>query len=166
MRWLSYFILAYISLGLQTGLAGFDTYRGAWPNFVLLAVVFIAVNAPREPALIGSLILGLLQDMATQQPLGLYAFSYGLVAMFIVSTQQTLYREHALTYFTMTLFGGFITGAVVLVHGWIHPPKAGITGPLNLLASTIYTAVLAPFVFGVLRKFKKLFDFQPRRRVY
>src|ERR1700749_2562039 len=88
MRWLTYFILAYLTLGLQIGLAGHIALGGARPNLVLLAVIFIAINAPRDAALLGCFVLGLLQDLTTQQPLGIFALSYGLVAMFTISTQQ------------------------------------------------------------------------------
>jgi len=39
MRWIVYFILAYVAIGLQAGLAPFLTWNGASPNFVLLAVI-------------------------------------------------------------------------------------------------------------------------------
>src|SRR5689334_580391 len=103
MRWLAYFILAYVALGLQMGLAPYLTFRGAPPNLVLLAVIFIALNAPRDPALLGCFGLGLLQDLATGQQPGLYAFSYGIVAMLVVAVQQTVYRQHPLTHASLAL---------------------------------------------------------------
>ena len=45
MRWISFFILAYVALGLQTGISAAMQWRHAGPNIVLLAVVFIAMNA-------------------------------------------------------------------------------------------------------------------------
>ena len=83
MRWLSYFILGYLAVALQIGLAPYLAYRGAVPNFVLLAAIFIAVNAPREAALLGCFMLGAMQDLVTQQPPGLFAFSYGLVSLLV-----------------------------------------------------------------------------------
>ena len=41
MRWLTYFILAYVIVGLQIGLGDYVRYQGAAPNLVLLAVIFI-----------------------------------------------------------------------------------------------------------------------------
>ena len=62
MRWLAFFILAYVMLGLQIGLSGFIEIHHA-PNFLLLVVVFIAINACRDTALAACLLLGLLQDL-------------------------------------------------------------------------------------------------------
>ena len=51
---------------------------------------------------------GVMQDLLTQTPLGLYALSYGLVGMFVVSTQEVVYREHPLTHFSLALVGGLL----------------------------------------------------------
>src|SRR4051812_19051797 len=149
MRSLPYFILAYVALGLQIGLGELSWMRGAGPNLPLLAVIFIAVNASREAALLGAFGIGVMQDMTTLQPLGLYALAYALVAMFVVSTQELVYREHPLTHFSLGLVGGLLTAAVVLIHGWIRPiapatlsgfPPARIAAS-GLMSSAIYTAI-------------------------
>src|SRR5687768_5377468 len=122
MRWLTYFILAYLALGLQVGLGQYVSYMGATPNLVLLAVIFIAINAPRDAALLGCFGLGLMHDLLTHQPPGLFAFAYGLVGLMAVGGQQVVYREHPLTHFSMALAGGVVVAVVVLLNGWIQPP--------------------------------------------
>src|SRR5579884_3280045 len=111
MRWPMYFILAYLSVALQVGLTPHLAYHGAAPNLVLLAAVFIAMHAPRDAALLGCFGLGVLQDLLTQQPPGLFALSYGLMALFIVGAQQAVYREHPLTHFSLALAGGLIAAS-------------------------------------------------------
>jgi len=164
MRWLTYFILAYLMLGLQIGLSGHVAIGGARPNLVLLAVIFIALNAPRDAALLGSFVLGCLQDLTTQQPMGIFALSYGLVAMFTISTQQIVYRGHPLTHFSLALVGSFLTDVVILLHGLIRGPKIS---PMILFYAAIYTAVLSPIVLGLLQQMKRAFAFQsaPRRTI-
>src|SRR5436305_14664380 len=110
MRWLPFFILAYVMLGVQVGLSGFDqVYRGR-PNFVLLAVVFIAVNAHRDAGLLGCFLLGLMQDLLTQSPLGLNAMAYGAIGMLVIGLQEVVYREHFLTHIALGLAGGLRYG--------------------------------------------------------
>src|SRR5215217_8560598 len=121
MRWLAYSILAYVAIGMQVGLGPYVTYRGAAPNIVLLAAVFVALNAPRDAALLGCFLMGLLQDLVTQQPPGLFALSYGLTAMVVVSAHQVVSREHPLSHFLLVLIGGLLTLAVLLLHAWVHP---------------------------------------------
>ena len=177
MRWLAYFILAYVAVALQIGMGPYVQWRGASPNLVLLAAVFVALNAPRDAALLGCFCLGVLQDLVTQQQPGLFALSYGLTGMVIFSAHQVVYREHPLTHFSLALVGGLITAAVLLLHAWIYPasPRVAATAgapalpairlsPGTEFTRALYTAVLAPVVLGLLQRVKKVFAFQPQRR--
>jgi len=161
MRWLTYFILAYVAVGVQSGSAHALAIGSALPNFALLAVIFIALNAPRDIALTAAFFIGLFQDICTGTPVGLYAFSYGIVAMFVISTQQIVYREHVITHFSVALIGGLMVAALVLLQSALRDP---ITAPaMPLFYGAIYTAVLAPLVIGILNRIRKVFQFQPRR---
>jgi len=175
MRWLTYFILAYIALGLQIGAGPFMQFQGASPNLALLAVIFIAMNAPRDAALLGALCLGLMQDFLSGQPPGLYALSYGLVGMFIVSAHDVAYRGHFLTHISLALVGGFMTMGILFLHAWLRPSLGPATNhevtvhamhisPGVEFARVIYTAALAPVVLGILQSLRKKFGFQPIRR--
>src|SRR5437762_5970604 len=55
MRWISYFILAYLIIAIQMALTGYLRWGQASPNLVLPAAVFIAINARREQALFGEI---------------------------------------------------------------------------------------------------------------
>jgi rod shape-determining protein MreD len=168
MKWLSYFILAYIALGFQVGLRGFIDVKGAAPNFVLIVVVFLALNATRESALVGCFLLGLMQDLLTMHPIGTWAVAYSLVAVFVISTQEVVYPNHPLTHFFLCLVGGIFCGVVLTFHGWLYPllhgkgsPSSG--GSVGMFGSALYTAVLAPIVLGALQRMKGPFAF--RRRI-
>jgi rod shape-determining protein MreD len=160
MRWAAYLILAYVAVGLQIGTGEFLRVGGAKPDLVLLAVVFIAINAPRDVGLLGAFGIGLVMDLVTLSPLGLYALAYSLVGMFTVSTQELVYKAHPLTHFSLGFVGGLLTGAVVLIHGWIKGPVPSIS---ELAGSALYTALLAPLVLGGLNLVRKAFGFQRRR---
>jgi rod shape-determining protein MreD len=167
MRWLVFSILAYIAIGLQVGLSPYLRYDEGAPNFVLLAVIFIALNAPREPALLGAFLVGLLQDLMSTQGLGLYAFSYGLTAMLTISTQEIVYREHVLTHITLGLIGGLTTAVLLVLHGWAPWLKSPVA-PSGPFVSAILTAVAAPIMLGVLQRGKRTFAFKddPYRRYF
>ncbi len=166
MRWLSFFILAYITLGLQTGLARAIQWDSATPNFVLIAVIFIAINAPRDAALLGAFILGALDDMTSQGILGLLAFSYALSAAMILPIARGMQRKHPATHFGLVLAAGLLTAIIVAFHGMIRPVTGSIRPPTGpLFYSAIYSAVLAPFVLAGLQRMSKLFRFQRTSRV-
>jgi len=162
MRWPAYLILVYFAIGTQIGMGEFLRVSGAKPDLVLLAVIFIAVNAPRDAALLGAFLIGVTQDMVTLSPLGLYAFSYAMVGMFVVSSQELVYRAHPVTHFSLALVGGLLTGTILLIHGWIKGPSVSAT---ELFTSAIYTAILAPILLGLLNQTRKAFAFKQRRRL-
>ena len=83
-------------LGIQLGIGSFVAYRGVSPDLLLLVVVFISLNASREEAMLGSFLLGGMQDLITLQPMGLFAFSYGIVSMIVCSASEMVRRTHPL----------------------------------------------------------------------
>ena len=161
MRIVPYLILAYLSIGVQIGAAEDLRFRGAKPDLVLLAVIFIAVNAPREAALLGCFVIGMMTDLVSGTALGLFATAYALVAMFTVSTQEIVYREHPLTHVSLAFMGAIQVSFVQMIHGWVH----GAWIPLGeLFVSAVYTAALGPILLGILQRMKRVFAFQPPRR--
>lgn len=160
MRWAAYFILVYLAIGLQLGLGDYARVGGGRPDLILLAVIFIAIHAPRDAALLGAFGIGLAKDMTTLTPLGLYAIAYSLVGMFAVGTQELVYRAHPVTHVTLGFVGSVLAGAVVLVHGWIKGPTGSIG---EMFASALYTAALAPVVLGLLNLLRGAFAFRRRR---
>lgn len=162
MRWLPYFILAYVFLGLQIGMGDYLAFQGAVPNLVLLAVIFVATHAQRDSALLGAFSLGLLQDLLSPHSPGLYALSYGFVGMACVGTSQVLYRESPSMHLMLAFVGGLITGFIVLLHGWIRGPSVSMW---TMLLSIAYTTALSPIVLGLLSRVRRIFAFQGSWRV-
>jgi rod shape-determining protein MreD len=162
MRIAAYFILAYLALGAQVGLAPFMKI-GAPPNLVLLAALFLALNAPKEAALLGCFGLGLMQDLLTQQSLGLFAFSYGLIAVLVIATQNLLFRDHPLTWVLLGFFGSLVCLLVLVVYD-LCPASAGArVGAGKLFAMLLYTTILSPLVLYFLQRMRKSFGFHKRR---
>ena len=162
MRWPTVLLLAYFAIGVQLGLGEYLRVGNARPDLVLLAVIFIAIHAPRESALLACFAIGLMQDLVTISPIGLYALSYALVGMMVVSTQELVYRAHPITHVTLGFVGTLLWSAVVLIHGWIRGPRLAVT---DLLATALYTAIAAPIVLGALHLCRRAFAFSPRKRM-
>lgn len=166
MNWLAFAILSYVALGVQVALRGFVEVGGAGPNIVLLVVVFLAINGTRDQSLIGGFVLGIMQDLLTLHPIGTWAVAYALVAMFVFSTQEIVYREHPLTHFSLALLGGILCGVVLTLHHWLYPMIHGKGseqgGAVAFFGSALYSAVLAPILIGPLQRMKGAFGFRRR----
>jgi rod shape-determining protein MreD len=165
MRWTSFFILAYIMLGLQAGLNSALVWHNAAPDLPLLAVVFICMNAPRDTALLGSFVLGAMQDLTSQGTLGLWAFSYGCVAIFVLSARSAVYRRHPLSSFLLTLMAGLMTAIILSLHDWLHPPGDFRPSASIFFITALYTALLAPFILPIFHRLERAFAFESSRHL-
>ena len=161
MRWFPVLLLAYIAIGIQAGVSGEVRIHGFGPNLGLLVIVFVALGAPREPALLACVVIGGMQDLATQQAPGLYALSYGIVGWLIVGMQNVVYREHPLTHTTLVLVGGLISGLVIWIHGRILGPRVSI---MVLSGIAIYTAILGVPALWALQRSRRVFGMHGQRR--
>ena len=101
-----------------------------------------------------------MQDLTSQGTMGLYSFSYGLAAMFVASTSQSLYRQHPLTHFTLTFASGLLTAIILSVHGWLRP----VGQPFMPLFYTALIWLSSPRLCWALQRFRRAFRFQPNRR--
>lgn len=176
MRSFGYFILAYVALGLQVGLGRYLSWHEARPNLVLIAVVYIALHAKREAALLGCFFVGLCQDALSQHPPGLYALSYGLAGLVVSGAHQAIKRDHPLTHFGLALVGGLMTASLLAAHAWLKPAAPGRvvddaaavpplrTDVLPLFISAGYTAVLASVVLWLVGRLARAFSFHGHYR--
>lgn len=171
MRWPLYFLITYIMLGIQIGLGDLIQFRGVGPDLVLLMVVFISLSAPRAEALLGSVILGLMQDLLSLQPMGLFAVSYGAVAYVVTYIAPMADRRHPLTHLAMTFLGASLTGILLILHDRIHPLAPAIAqngevlrairvGPHVAMVMIVYTTLLSPVVIWWLQRIEPWFNFQ------
>jgi len=156
MRWFSFIILAYLTLGVQLGLGGID-YVGR-VDFVLIAVAFITINARRDAALPACFVLGLLYDLLGGiTPIGAYALAYSMVALMVAGTERALAVEHPFTHFIVTFVGGIVAMIVLMTLGWWRATPLPFWGSV---AGVFYTAIIALPVMWGLSKFRKGFKFK------
>ncbi len=168
MRWVSFWVLAYLVLAVHVALTGYINWGQASPNLILPVVVFICLNAQRERALVGVFALGLLQDLLSQGPLGMYAFAYGLAGMFVLGMQSTVYRDHWLTHIFITFAAGLIVLAVSLFNAWasarLHQIESTGRPAIEAFFGVLYTSlILSPLMLLPLVRAKRLFGFRAAR---
>ena len=117
MRWLVFWLMAYLFAGLQVGASpllrlGASDVR---PDFLFILMVFIAATGPAVPVLWAALVLGLLVDLTTTQGMpgsviiGPYALGFALGALLILQMRAMVYRRHPLTTALLTLLAGAAT---------------------------------------------------------
>ncbi len=165
MRPLPFAILAVVVLVLQVAVAPAIALTSArfQPQFPLILAMFVALYARTDAALLGCWTLGLLLDLASLGPLGVYAFSFGLVGLGIVGMRASLFRDHFFSHIFLALVFGLLANLVaVLVVGI----RAGnwslhlqVVQPLGV---AFYTAMVAPYLMLLLNRFRRTLRFPER----
>lgn len=155
MCWLGFLILAYVVLGLDVGLRW--PLRGsgvvpAMPDLVLPAVLFLAMAAPRNAALMGALILGLARDLAMPQPLGLHGLAYGLAALLVTAVRDGVDTRHVTGRAILALISSLVVGVIVYVHHLIHGPATPLW---TVCQEIVYSAAVAMVGLWMLGKAKR-----------
>jgi rod shape-determining protein MreD len=153
MRWLTFAICAVIVITLQASIAPRLEWRGVRPDWVLVLVVFFALNGRSIDVLLGAWILGALVDLLTlPSTIGLYSLSYSLAALVVYSVREYLFREHAITYVAVTFVIGLVLQFVWGVNRMITlPSEAGafavvIREPVTAAVMTALWAIPAHIV--------------------
>ncbi|MFQ5489315.1 MAG: rod shape-determining protein MreD [Phycisphaerae bacterium] len=148
MRWLPYTILIVLVVALQTTVAPRLAWMGAVPDWILVLVVFYAMNVPARHSLPCGWCAGALADLMSVERFGLLSLTYGCLAAGVCAIRGWVFVRHPLTQFGVTL-----AGVLAIRLSWgVYCAAVGQPGePVGTLIWTcIYTACWAPLLHGAL----------------
>lgn len=196
MNWYVFAGFAYLFTVLQVGLKTLITPRVGWlpeayPEMLLILLVFICLNSPPRPALWAAFILGLIADLiqpiTINNPAGLpelialpgpHTLGYLAAGYVVLQMRGILYRISPLATgvaaFTACVAAGLISIALWSLRGlpftpgeprlaWL-PSDALVLGFFNAL----YTLILAMILHGIFQLLTPIWRFRtpigPSRR--
>ena len=156
-------LLLFIALLLQSTVFAVLKIHNIGPDLGLIVLIFIATSKGVMPGQTCGFLLGLLEGFASGMPLaiGFNAFIKTILGFLFGLTEGTISVSSSLIPFFLagagTIMKGILSAIVVLIFGipdrlsgdfWIFLGNIGI--------EAAYTAVLAPFIFLILRRIKYL----------
>jgi rod shape-determining protein MreD len=144
MHWLTFFILAYAAVALQSTALGALTgtpVGGATVNLLLALGVYYAFSARRAEAPWACLACGLFADLASEYPFGVFTATFALAGWAVTRVRAQLFGEHPLSVLVVT---AVLTAAVELVAGAAALLRCQGTAHLwgRLVGTSLLTAVL------------------------
>lgn len=168
MRWITFAILACITIVLQTTIVyRLELSQGA-PDLMFIVAMLYALHAPTPDAMIAAWLLGFITDLFWPGRLGVHAFTYGLLALVVVQFRDSMFRDHPLTALFVTLVCAWLVHLLAGVHYLIFHPEAQRTMAGVLLHATItamFTAILAPYAHWLLIRMRSLLGLLPPHRL-
>ena len=169
MRWLTYAILAVITLTLQGSVAFRFELAGLRPDWMLAVVVLVALYARPQDAVIGAWCLGLAADLMTLERLGFMALTYALIAWLVVAVRPFLFRYRAATQLLVTVAAALLVQSVWGVYRLcVYPDPAWSAGGAwaEIGLGAIYTGLWAPLIGKPLLRCARLLGFARPRYSY
>ena len=137
------------------------------PDLVLAVVVFLALAAPRYPALVAAWTLGLGKDVTSGGPLGAWAVLFLGAAGLVTGLRDKFYTHKALTQVLLTGVVAFPINLVYVVGRWAADRWTTPLwlGALLAFGGAAYTAAMAPVVVRLLSRFRGRLGLADERRI-
>ncbi|MEM9253416.1 MAG: rod shape-determining protein MreD [Planctomycetota bacterium] len=140
MNWAVFAVALWVALALERGLAPLlaipDATTGVSPSFVLVLVVWIALQAPSLTALWAAIAAGLVLDaLGTHYDgrgglLGPHALGYALGAYAVLQMRGMVFRQSGLTLGVMTFVAGVFAHLAIVALMALRGFPLGIADPV------------------------------------
>ena len=124
------------------------------PDLMLVLCVYWGLHHPTVGAVLGSFLLGYSVDVVSSPILGLNAFAMSLVFLAVYLSSRSIWLHNSLVSFLVVLLASLIKGAALVLISAIFLSVDGLWAGVAryLILEALVAAVLAPFVFTLLRR--------------
>ena len=124
------------------------------PDLTLVLCVYWGLYHPTVGAVLGAFALGYSVDVVSSPILGLNAFAMSLVFLAVYLSSRSIWLQNSFVSFLVVLLASLIKGAALILISAIFLSMDGLwAGAARyLLLEALVAAVLAPFVFSLLRR--------------
>lgn len=148
MNWFRFGILVLCLAVLQAGIMGLFAIGSIKPNILIIAMVFFAIYANTNEAIICSFVLGFTADIIqTAAPMGPQILSFTIIGSLLAQMNRYIaIRKMPFQSLTILIIGILVGYCSYLLNLFKdQPPVPGLFGYLFL--SSLYSAVVGPFLF-------------------
>ena len=124
------------------------------PDLILVLCVYWGLHHPTVGAVLGSFVLGYSVDVVSSPILGINAFAMSLVFLAVYLSSRSIWLHNYLVSAIVVLLASLVKGmAFVLVSAIFLSTEGFWMGALRyILLEALVAALLAPFVFALLRR--------------
>jgi rod shape-determining protein MreD len=154
MRTVRVLLLVVVIVILQVTVFPHLRLFGVVPDLGLLVAIAVGYQeGPEAGALVG-FVAGLGYDLFLETPLGLSALAYALVGYGVGIIESSLLRSPRWLPSLLGFVGGLVGGLLIISIGVLVGIDGvkGAHGVETVLLAALYDALLAPFVFFLVRK--------------
>ena len=124
------------------------------PDLILVLCVYWGLHHPTVGAVLASFVLGYSVDVVSSPILGINAFAMSLVFLAVYLSSRSIWLHNHLVSAVVVLLASLVKGAALVLVSAIFLSTEGFwMGALRyILLEALVAALLAPFVFALLRR--------------
>jgi rod shape-determining protein MreD len=124
------------------------------PDLILVLCVYWGLHHPTVGAVLGAFVLGYSVDVVSSPILGINAFAMSLVFLAVYLSSRSIWLHNHLVSAVVVLLASLVKGAALVLVSAIFLSTEGFwMGALRyILLEALVAALLAPFVFALLRR--------------
>jgi rod shape-determining protein MreD len=151
---LAFFFVGVFLVLLQTTFVHLLPLGPVVPDLILVLCVYWGLYHPTVGAALGSFLLGYSVDVVSSPILGLNAFAMSLVFLTVYLSSRSIWLHHPMVSAIIVLLASLVKGvALILVWNVFLSVDGFWAGAVRyILMEALIAAVLAPFVFALLRR--------------
>jgi rod shape-determining protein MreD len=157
---LAFFAVGILLLLLQTTFLHLLPLGPVVPDLILVLCVYWGLYHPTVGAVVGAFMLGYSVDVVSSKILGINAFAMSLVFLIVYLSSRSIWLHHPVVSSLVVLLASLVKGmALVLVSTiFLNVDRVWIGAIRYILLEAVVAAVLAPFVFHLLRRGQHFVD--------
>ena len=163
---LTMFFLAvgFILVALQTTLLHLLPLGPVVPDLILVLCVYWGLHYPTVGAVVGCFLLGYSVDVVSSDLIGINAFAMSVVFLAVYLGSRAIWLHHPVVSSIIVLLAALVKGAALVLVWVLFRSLEGfwLGAGQYILWEALIAAVLAPFIFSLLRRGQNFIDrFEP-----
>ena len=150
MNWFRFAVLLVIAMVLQAGVVDILAFANSKPDLLLILLVFFAVYSDTSNAIITSFVIGFASDIIIGSAMGPQTVSFGLFGTLLAYLHRVVAIKKMHYQSLVIALTGFLAGTLALFLSSLKDQPIAPNAFTILLGTSIYSAVVGPFLFSLL----------------
>ena len=151
-------------VALQTTLLHLLPLGPVVPDLILVLCVYWGLHCPNVGAVVGSFLLGYSVDVVSSDLIGINAFAMSVVFLAVYLGSRAIWLHHPVVSSIIVLLAALVKGAALILVWVLFRSLEGfwLGAGKYILWEALIAAILAPFIFALLRRGQKFVErFEP-----
>ncbi len=150
MNWFRFAVLLVITMVLQAGVVDILAFANIKPDLLLILLVFFAVYSDTSDAIITSFATGFAADIIIGSAMGPRTISFGLFGTLLAYLNRVIAIKKMHYQSLAIALVGLLTGSMALFLTLLKDQPIAPNSFTVLLGTSVYSAVVGPFLFSLL----------------